>query len=131
MPVTDSISDLLTRIRNAGNANHKTVDIPYSKLKYAIVEILKEQGYITDCEKIDSGVQGLIKVTLRYHNRGTAIKEIKRLSKPGRRVYSSADKLPRIRNGLGIAIISTSYGIMSDKKARKLKLGGELICSVW
>ncbi len=131
MPVTDKISDYITRIRNAGKANHKVVEIPHSKLKYAISEILKEQGFIDDCEKIDDGVQGKIIITLRYHNRLPAIREIKRISTPGRRVYSSVSELPRIKNGLGIAIISTSRGVMTDKHARKNKLGGEVLFSVW
>lgn len=131
MPVTDSISDFLVRIRNAGKANHKTLDMPYSKMKHAIAEILKEQGFIADCEKIDSGVQGLMRITLRYYNREPAIKELKRISTPGRRIYAPADQLPRIKNGLGISIISTSHGVMTDKKARNLNLGGEIICSIW
>ena len=131
MPVTDSISDFLTRIRNAGKANHKTVEAPFSKMKLAIAEILKEYGFIEDCEKLDEGVQGKIKVTLHYFNKEPVINEMLRISKPGRRVYAVANKLPRIKNGLGIAIISTSHGVMTDKKARKLNLGGEIICSVW
>lgn len=131
MPVTDQIADYLTRIRNAGAAGHKTVLIPGSKLKVAISEILKEQGYIADYEEIKEGVQATIKVALRYYNREPAIKDIKRMSKPGRRVYASADNLPRINNGLGIAIISTSKGVMTEKQARKFNVGGEVICSVW
>ena len=118
MPVTDSISDFLTRIRNAGNAKHKTVEIPYSNMKFSIARILKDQGYISDFEKIEDNIQGAIRITLRYYNRKNAILEMKRISKPGRRVYSSADKLPRVKNGLGIAIISTSHGIMTVKEAR-------------
>ena len=131
MPVTDKISDYITRIRNAGKANHKTVVIPHSKLKYSISEILKEQGFIDDCEAIDDGVQGKIKITLRYHNRQPAIREIQRISTPGRRVYSSVTDLPRIKNGLGIAIVSTSQGVMTDKGARKHNIGGEVLFSVW
>jgi small subunit ribosomal protein S8 len=131
MPVTDSIGDFITRIRNAGRAGHKTVQIPHSKLKWAIAEILKEQGYISDCEIVQSEPQSNISIILRYYNRQHAIKEIKRISKPGRRIYAPAEKLPRIRNGLGIAIISTSKGVMPDKQARKYNVGGEIICSVW
>lgn len=131
MPVTDKIADLLTRIRNAGAAKHKTVDIPASRLKMDIASILKEYGYIADFEKIDDSVQGTIRITLRYYQREHAIKEMIRISKPGRRVYASVDKLPRVRNGLGISIISTSKGVMSDKKARQNKLGGEVLCTIW
>lgn len=131
MPVTDTISDFLTRIRNAGAARHKTVEAPCSNLKLAVASILKEQGYITDFEKVDDGVQGTIKVTMRYFNREPVIKKIIRVSKPGRRIYASADKLPRVKNGLGIAIISTSKGVMSDKQARKFNVGGEVLCTIW
>lgn len=131
MPVTDTISDFLTRIRNAGAAKHKTVDIPYSKMKFAIAGILKDQGYITDFFKIEDGVQGTIRITLRYYNREHAIKEIKRVSVPGRRLYSAVDKLPRVNNRLGIAVISTSSGIMTEKEAQKLNVGGEVLFTVW
>lgn len=131
MPVTDSIGDFLTRIRNAGRANHKTVDIPHSNMKFAIARILKDQGYVTDCEVIPGDVQDTIRITLRYYNRQPAIKEMSRVSKPGRRIYSSVDNIPRINNGLGISIISTSKGVMTDKEARKFNMGGEIICSVW
>ncbi len=131
MPVTDSIADLITRIRNAGRAGKLTTEAPASNLKLAIVKILKEQGYIADYEKIDEGPQGVIKIKLRYYQREPAIREIKRISKPGRRVYAKADRLPRINNGLGIAIISTSKGVMTDKEARRQRVGGEVLCSVW
>ncbi|NLJ14804.1 MAG: 30S ribosomal protein S8 [Ignavibacteria bacterium] len=131
MPVTDQIADYLTRIRNAGNAKHRTVLIPSSKLKIAITEILKEQGYITDYEEIEDRVQSTIKIHLRYFSGEPAIKEIKRISKPGRRVYVSAANLPRIKNGLGTAIISTSRGVMNEKQAKKFNVGGEFICSLW
>ncbi len=131
MPVTDKIADLLTRIRNAGAANHKTVDVPASRLKMDITAILKDNGYIADFEKIDDSVQGTIRITLRYYQRKHAIKEMKRVSKPGRRAYAPADQLPRVRNGLGISIISTSKGVMSDKQARKLNVGGEVLCTIW
>ena len=131
MPVSDKIADLLTRIRNAGKASHKHVEVPCSKLKLNICEILKDQGYISDYEKIDEGVQGNIKITLRYYKRKPAIIKLVRISKPGRRVYAPADKLPRVYNGLGIAVISTSKGIMTEKQARKFNVGGEVICTVW
>ncbi len=131
MPVTDQIADFLTRIRNAGKAGHKTVSIPSSKLKLAMSKILKEQGFIADFEEIQDSVQAQIKVNLRYYNREPAIRELKRVSKPGRRVYVPVDQLPRIKNGLGIAIISTSKGVMTEKEAKKFNVGGEFICSVW
>jgi len=131
MPVTDQIGDFLTRIRNAGRAGHRYVDAPKSRIKTYIAEILKDQGYIDDFEIIEDKVQGSIRVKLRYYMRRPVIKEIKRISKPGRRVYVNADKLPRVKNGLGIAIISTSRGVMVGKQARKMHVGGEVICSVW
>jgi small subunit ribosomal protein S8 len=131
MPVTDKIADFLTRIRNAGAAKHQTVDIPCSKLKMDIAVILKENGFINDFEKISDSVQGTIRVSLKYYRREHAIKEMIRVSKPGRRLYSPADKLPRVRNGLGICIISTSKGVLSDKQARKLNVGGEVLCTIW
>jgi len=131
MPVSDSIADFITRIRNAGQAGHKTVDAPASKVKQNIASLLKEQGFITDFEKLEDGVQGSIRVHLKYYKRKPVIKKIVRISKPGRRVYVPADKLPRVNNGLGIAIISTSHGIMTGKQARKVNIGGEVICTVW
>jgi small subunit ribosomal protein S8 len=131
MPVTDKISDFITRIRNAGAAGHKTVEAPYSNLKFAIAEILKDNGYIADVEKIDDGVQGTIKLTLKYYQKQPVIKELKRISKPGRRVYVPADQIPRVKNGLGTAIISTSQGVVSDKQARKQNVGGEVLITVW
>jgi small subunit ribosomal protein S8 len=131
MPVTDTVSDFLTRIRNAGQAKHKTTEVPASKLKLAIAKILKEQGYIADFEYIDDSVQGKIVVTLRYYKREPAIRDLKKISKPGRRIYAPADKLPRVKNGLGIAIISTSRGVMTDKQARVENVGGEVLCTIW
>lgn len=131
MPVTDTISDFLTRVKNAGAAKHKTVEIPCSKIKLGIAKILKEEGYINDFEKIDDGVQGLIKVTMRYFKRENAIKKIRRISKPGRRIYAAADSLPRVNNGLGVAIISTSKGVLTDKQAKKFNVGGEVLCTIW
>ena len=131
MPVSDTISDFLTRMRNAASAKHKTVDTPSSNLKLAVATILKEQGFITGFEKIEDDKQGVLRVALRYHNGLPAIQEVKRISKPGRRVYSPADKLPRVRNGLGVAIVSTSKGVMTDKQARLYNVGGEILCTVW
>lgn len=131
MPVTDKIADYLTRIRNAGNAGHKSVLIPSSKLKIAITEILKDQGYINGYEIVQDEVQNQIKIALRYFEGKHAIKEINRISKPGRRVYVDAGHLPRIKNGLGTAIISTSQGVMNEKKAKQYNIGGEFVCSLY
>lgn len=131
MPVTDSISDFLTRIRNAGQAKHKRVEIPGSKVKVSIAEILKDQGYIEDFEFQNDQYGGKLIITLRYFRKEPAFKEIIRISKPGRRLYAGADEMPRVRNGLGIAIISTSHGIMSNKEAKKKNIGGEVLCSIW
>ena len=131
MPVTDTIADFLTRIRNAGAARHKTVDMPLSAMKLGIAKILKNEGYISDFESIESGVQGVLRVTLRYYQNELSIRTLDRVSKPGRRVYSPAKKLPRVNNGLGICIISTSRGIMTDKEARRLNVGGEVLCTIW
>jgi len=131
MPVTDTVSDFLTRIRNAAQAKHKETEVPASKLKLAIAKILKEQGYISGYEFIDDNLQGKIIVTLRYYKREPAIKELKKVSKPGRRIYAPAGRLPRVKNGLGIAIISTSKGVMTDKQARVNNVGGEILCTIW
>ena len=132
MQISDVIADMFTRIRNAGSAKHATVDIPASNVKSAIADILLEEGYVKGVEKIDDGKQGVIRVTLKYTaNKKMAISCIKRISKPGLRVYASKNELPRVLNGLGIAIISTSKGIMTDKNARKLGLGGEVMAMVW
>ena len=132
MQITDPIADMLTRIRNAGSAKHETVDVPASKMKKAIVEILLNEGYIKSYQLVDDGTQGIIRITLKYlPGKEKAIQGLKRVSKPGLRVYAGADELPRVLRGLGIAIISTSKGIMSDKQARKAGLGGEVIAYVW
>jgi len=131
MPVTDTIADFITQIRNAGKAKHKSVDIPCSNTKLGIASILKEQGFISDFERTEEGNRSYIRITLRYYKREPAFNEMKRVSKPGRRVYSPADKIPRVKNGLGISIVSTSKGIMSDKQARQLNIGGELLCTIW
>lgn len=132
MQITDPIADMLTRIRNAGSARHETVDIPNSKMKKAIAEILLEEGYIKSFQLIDDGTQGIIRVTLKYlPGKEKAIQGLRRVSKPGLRVYAGADELPQILRGLGIAIISTSKGIMTDKKARAQHVGGEVLAFVW
>ena len=132
MQITDPIADMLTRIRNAGSARHETVDIPNSKMEKAIAEILLEEGYIKSFQLIDDGTQGVIRVTLKYlPGKGKAIQGLRRVSKPGLRVYAGADELPQVLRGLGIAIISTSKGIMTDKKARAQHVGGEVLAFVW
>ena len=132
MQITDPIADMLTRIRNAGSARHETVDIPNSKMKKAIAEILLEEGYIKSFQLIDDGTQGGIRVTLKYlPGKEKAIQGLRRVSKPGLRVYAGADELPQVLRGLGIAIISTSKGIMTDKKARAQHVGGEVLAFVW
>ena len=132
MTMTDPIADMLTRIRNANSVGHKTVDIPASKMKKAIVEILLDEGYIQDYELQEDGVQGTIKITMKYGaDNEKVITGIKKISKPGLKVYAKADEVPKVLDGLGIAIISTSKGILSDKKARELGVGGEVICFVW
>lgn len=132
MQITDPIADMLTRIRNAGSARHETVDIPNSKMKKAIAEILLEEGYIKSFQLIDDGTQGVIRGTLKYlPGKEKAIQGLRRVSKPGLRVYAGADELPQVLRGLGIAIISTSKGIMTDKKARAQHVGGEVLAFVW
>ena len=132
MHITDPIADMLTRIRNANTVGHETVEIPASKMKKAIAEILKEEGYITDFDVIEDDKQGMIKVTMKYgSNKERVISGIKKISKPGLKVYAKANEVPKVLGGLGIAIISTSKGIVSDKEARKLGVGGEVICYVW
>jgi small subunit ribosomal protein S8 len=132
MQITDPIADMLTRIRNAGSARHETVDIPNSKMKKAIAEILLEEGYIKSFQLIDDGTQGVIRVTLKYlPGKEKAIQGLRRVSKPGLRVYAGADELPRVLKGLGIAIISTSKGVMTDKTARANHVGGEVLAFVW
>ena len=132
MHITDPVADMLTRIRNANSAKHETVDVPASKMKKAIAEILHEEGYIKGYQIIDDGKQGIIKITLKYGaNKEKVLSGLKRISKPGLRVYSSRDELPRVLKGLGIAIISTSKGIMTDKKARKENIGGEVLAFIW
>lgn len=132
MVMTDPIADFLTRIRNANSVNHEKVEIPASKMKKNLAEILKEEGFIKDVEYVEDGKQGILRLYLKYGaNKQKVITGIKRISKPGLRVYARKDELPRVLGGLGMAIISTSQGIMSDKKARKNGLGGEVICYIW
>ena len=132
MTMTDPIADMLTRIRNANTVGHETVEIPASKMKKAIAGILKEEGYIADFEIIEDDKQGMIKVTMKYGaNKEKVISGIKKISKPGLKVYAKAGEVPKVLGGLGIAIVSTSKGIVSDKDARKLGVGGEVICYVW
>ena len=132
MLVLDPIADMLTRIRNANSNKHDTVVIPQSKTKLAIAEILKEEGFIIDYKTVDSEQGKMIEVTLKYGPNGEkVIQGLKRISKPGLRIYSNAEQLPQVLNGLGIAIVSTSKGIMTDKNARKLNVGGEVLAYVW
>ncbi|ABB14423.1 MULTISPECIES: 30S ribosomal protein S8 [Carboxydothermus] len=132
MVMTDPIADFLTRIRNANMVYHEKVEVPSSKVKRAIAEILKEEGFIKDYEYIEDGKQGILRIFLKYGpNKERVISGLKRISKPGLRVYAKKDELPRVLGGLGIAIISTPKGIMTDKKARKEGLGGEVICYIW
>jgi small subunit ribosomal protein S8 len=132
MVMTDPIADMLTRIRNANQMKHDTVEMPASKLKSEILTVLKEEGYITDFKAVTDGVQGAIRVTLKYlANKERAVRGLKKISKPGLRVYAKTDELPRVLNGLGIAIVSTSQGIMTDREARKKQVGGEIIAYVW
>ena len=131
MQMSDVIADMLTRIRNASNAKHDTVDIPASNMKKSIADILVEEGYIKGYQVIEDGKQGIIRVTLKYIGKQKVISGLRRVSKPGLRIYSSCEDMPRVMNGLGIAIVSTSKGIMTDKKARKENVGGEVIAFVW
>ena len=132
MNTTDPIADMLTRIRNANSSKHKTVDVPTSKMKLAIADILFKEGYIRSYEELSNDVQGTIRIVLKYDEKGNrVIAGIKRISKPGLRVYASKEDLPEVLNGLGIAIVSTSKGIMTDKEARKAGLGGEVLAYVW
>ena len=131
MQITDAIADMLTRIRNAGTAGHATVDIPQSNLKKSIAKILLDEGYIEGYELVEGNTQGIIRVTLKYSGKKHVISGIKRISKPGLRTYADKASLPRVLNGLGIAIISTSKGVMTDKEARKLGVGGEVLAYIW
>ena len=132
MHITDPIADMLTRIRNANNAKHDTVDIPASNMKKSIAQILLDEGYIKNFQVVEDGTQGVIHISLKYNaGKEKVITGLRRVSKPGLRVYVGADELPRVLRGLGIAIISTSKGVMTDKKAREAHVGGEVLAFVW
>ena len=132
MQMSDVIADMLTRIRNANDAKHATVDIPASNMKKSIAEILTNEGYVSGYEVIEDGKQGVIRVTLKYTGKKQKVlRGIRRVSKPGLRIYAGCEDMPRVMNGLGIAIVSTSKGIMTDKQARKEKVGGEVLAFVW
>ncbi len=131
MQISDVIADMLTRIRNANNAKHETVDIPASNMKKAIADILVNEGYVKSYQIIEDGKQGVIRVTLKYVGKQKVIHGLRRVSKPGLRIYSNCEDMPKVMNGLGIAIVSTSKGIMTDKQARKENVGGEVLAFVW
>lgn len=132
MQITDTIADMLTRIRNASSAKHDSVDVPASKVKKAIAQILLDEGYIQGFTVEEDGKQGIIHITLKYaQNKAQIINGIRRISKPGLRIYTNVEDMPRVMNGLGIAILSTSKGIMTDKQARKANVGGEVLAYVW
>jgi small subunit ribosomal protein S8 len=129
--MTDPIADMLARIRNATRAGHKRVDMPVSKLKAEIARILKENAFIHDYKILDDGRHGVLRIYLKYHQGQPVIRQLERVSKPGRRRYAGVAELPRIRNGLGMAIVSTSQGVMSDRDARKNNMGGEILAAIW
>jgi small subunit ribosomal protein S8 len=132
MTMTDPIADFLTRIRNALLAKHATTEIPASKLKWRLAEILKAEGYITETQLVGEGRHKVIRIGLKYDSgEVSVIQSLQRTSKPGRRIYVAADQLPRVLNGLGVAVISTSHGMMSDRECRRLHIGGEVMCQVW
>ena len=132
MQISDVIADMLTRIRNANDAKHETVDVPASNLKKSIAQILLEEGYIKNYEIVEDGKQGIIRVTLKYvQGKQKVIHGLRRVSKPGLRIYSNCEDMPKVMNGLGIAIVSTSKGVMTDKKARQANVGGEVLAFVW
>ncbi|MGH7127228.1 MAG: 30S ribosomal protein S8 [Planctomycetaceae bacterium] len=129
--MTDPIADMLTRVRNASQARHRRVDMPVSKLKAEVARILKENHFIHDYKILDDGRHGVLRVYLRYYDGRSVIRNVQRVSRPGRRVYKATTDLPRVRNGLGIAIVSTSRGMMTDRQARSAKVGGEVMAVVW
>ena len=131
MHITDPIADMLTRIRNANSARHDTVDVPASNMKKSIAQILLDEGYIKSYQIVDDGTQGVIHIPLKYNGKDKVITGLRRVSKPGLRVYVGADELPRVLRGLGIAIVSTSKGVMTDKAARAAHIGGEVLAFVW
>ena len=132
MQITDTIADMLTRIRNANSAKHDTVDVPASNMKKAIAQILLDEGYIKGFQVIEDGKQGIIRITLKYgDNKSQVITGLRRVSKPGLRIYTNCEDMPKVMKGLGIAILSTSKGVMTDKQARKNNVGGEVIAYIW
>ena len=132
MQISDVIADMLTRIRNANNAKHETVDVPASNMKKSIAQILADEGYIRGYQVVEDGKQGIIRITLKYvEGKQRVIHGIRRISKPGLRIYSNCEDMPKVMNGLGIAIVSTSKGVMTDKKARQANVGGEVLAFVW
>ena len=132
MQISDVIADMLTRIRNANSAKHESVDVPASNMKKAIADILKEEGYIANYQIVEDGKQGIIRITLKYgRGKQRVIQGLRRISKPGLRIYSNCEEMPKVMNGLGIAIVSTSKGVMTDKKARQANVGGEILAFVW
>ena len=133
MQITDTIADMLTRIRNANSAKHESVDIPASNMKKAIAQILVDEGYVKGFQVIEDGKQGIIRMTLKYEgaSRTPVLSGLKRISKPGLRIYSGSDEMPRVMKGIGTAIVSTSKGVMTDKEARKLHVGGEVLAFIW
>lgn len=131
MVMTDPIADMLTRIRNANIVRSKTVEIPASTIKKDLARILKEEGFVEDVELVEEGTQGIIRLHLKYSGKDRVISGLKRISRPGLRVYAGKDELPRVLGGLGVAILSTSQGIMTDKKARSSGIGGEVLCYIW
>jgi len=132
MQITDTIADLLTRIRNANSAKHDTVDIPASNMKKAITQILVDEGYVKGFQVIDDGKQGIIRITLKYgENKSSVITGLRRVSKPGLRIYTSCEDMPKVMKGLGVAVVSTSKGIMTDRQARKDNVGGEVLAFIW
>ena len=132
MQITDTIADLLTRIRNANSAKHDTVDVPASNMKKVITQILVDEGYIKGFQVIDDGKQGIIRITLKYgENKSQVITGLRRVSKPGLRIYTSCEDMPKVMKGLGIAILSTSKGVMTDRQARKENVGGEVLAFIW
>ena len=132
MQISDVIADMLTRIRNANNAKHETVDVPASNMKKSIAQILSDEGYIRGYQVVEDGKQGIIRITLKYaQGKQKVIHGLRRVSKPGLRIYSNCEDMPKVMNGLGIAIVSTSKGVMTDKKARQANVGGEVLAFVW
>ena len=129
--MNDPISDMLTRIRNANDARHDTVDVPYSKVKKAIADILVAEGFVVSADTLGEGTHKTIRITLKYEGKTKVLQGLKRISKPGLRIYANVEELPRVLNGLGIAIISTSKGIMTDKEARKQNVAGEVLAYIW